>query len=235
MVTALAADGHNVFDVRIRELHEGETDVLRRVFQGLTDDQRALRYGTGLPRLTRAHLDVLCATDGVRHVAFVAEVDAEPVAIARYIVVGPGTAEVAVEVVDRFSGQGIARRVLSQLVEAARARGISRFTMDIVGSNHRAAELARDAGARLRLEAGAYSGVLSLDRPSRSLHAISRRAATSQDAHIDAERAVAERGPRSRRRPAHVGAKRCWTLVRGTVRSSSLPELLSTFDSRVVP
>lgn len=186
MVSALADHGHDVFDVRIRELHEGETDVLRRVFQGLTDDQRALRYGTGLPKLTQAHLDVLCATDGVRHVAFVAEVDGEPVAIARYIVIGPGTAEVAVEVVDHLSGRGIARRVLARLVEAARARGISRFTMDILGSNHRAADLARHAGARLRLEAGAYSGVMTLDRPSQIPHADSRRLAAIQAGPHDA-------------------------------------------------
>lgn len=167
-MSASAEPGRAAPEVRLRELRDGETDVLRRVFEGLTDDQRALRYGTGLPRLRQAHLDVLCATDGVRHVAMVAEVDGEPVAIARYIVVGPGTAEDAVEVVDRFSGRGIARRLLAELAEVARARGVSRFTMDIVGRNRRAVDLARRAGARLHLERAAYSGVASLDRARRS-------------------------------------------------------------------
>lgn len=161
-MTVTLDDASAATDFCIRELRPGETAVLIEVFDGLTDDQRALRYGTGLPRLPRAHLAQLTATDGERHVALAAEVGGRPVGIARYVVIKPGTAECAIEVIDAFTGRGIARALLAQLRQIAQTRGLSRFTMVILGSNRRAVELAQRAGVRLRLESGSYEGVIGL-------------------------------------------------------------------------
>lgn len=148
--------------VTIRELAPGESDVLLRVFEGLTPEQRFLRYGTQLPRLPRRYVETLTSTDRSRHVALVAEIGGEPVGITRYVVVGPGTAECAVEVVDACTRRGIARQLLSELRLVARDRGVSRFVFHIQGSNRRALDLAGRAGIRLHFSQGSCDGVMPL-------------------------------------------------------------------------
>jgi GNAT superfamily N-acetyltransferase len=151
--------------VTTRELAPGDRDTLLAVFDGLTDEQRVLRYGSGMPRLMPSYLDLLTATDGCRHVAVAAEVDRRPVGIARYIVERPGTAEFAIEVVDAFTRRGIARQLLDRLTGIALQRGVCRFTMDIMGVNAPALALARRIGVELRRDGSSFAGTVHLETP----------------------------------------------------------------------
>jgi GNAT superfamily N-acetyltransferase len=135
--------------VVVRELGPGEDRVHLDVFAGLSARSRYHRYHTGVPRLTAAMTRQLAAVDGARHVALVAEgsdgAAPEAVGLARYLVVGPGVADLAVEVVDAWQGRGVGRLLIGALAAHARARGVERFVGEVVGDNAAALALGRSA------------------------------------------------------------------------------------------
>ena len=77
--------------------------------------------------------------DFVSHVALVAVVEAGNrmtiVGGARYVVVRPGTAEVAFAVVDEFQAQGIGPILLRHLAVVARAAGVSELVAEVLPEN----------------------------------------------------------------------------------------------------
>ena len=148
--------------VVVREVGPGEDRVHLEVFAGLSARSRYQRYHTGIPRLTPAMTRQLAAVDGVRHVALVAESTGgcmpEAVGLARYLVVGPGVADLAVEVVDAWQGRGVGRLLVGALSGHARARGVDRFVGEVVGDNVAALALARSV---LELDGHWHRGVFS--------------------------------------------------------------------------
>jgi RimJ/RimL family protein N-acetyltransferase len=98
----------------------------RRFFsfkRGLSDDE-VVRY---------------VEVDFVDTVALVAIVDENGhqaiVGGGRYIVVAPGTAEVAFAVVDAYQGQGLGRALMRHLVVIARAAALQRLVADVLPEN----------------------------------------------------------------------------------------------------
>jgi len=65
------------------------------------------------------------------------------VGVARYAMDAGGDAEVAIVVSDDWQGRGLGRRLLSELVQAARARGVRRLYGTTFSSNVPMRELAR--------------------------------------------------------------------------------------------
>lgn len=136
-------------DIRIRELGPDEFDVLDAVFAGLSMESRYTRFHAGTPFLTPAVRSALAAVDGRRHIAVAAFADGEPIGIARVIGVRGAPADIAVEVVDRWQGNGVGTRLLHAVVERARAQGHTAVTADVLASNraihHLIARLLPDA------------------------------------------------------------------------------------------
>jgi RimJ/RimL family protein N-acetyltransferase len=77
--------------------------------------------------------------DFVNHVALVAvvEEDGRPAIVggSRYVVTGPGEAEVAFIVVDAFQGQGIGALLTRHLTGLARAAGLRELAADVLPAN----------------------------------------------------------------------------------------------------
>jgi GNAT superfamily N-acetyltransferase len=125
--------------VRIRDHRPGDEHVVEAVFAGLSPLSRRRRYLVATDELAPKALAALRAVDGDRHVAFVAEVGRgrrrRPVGVARYVVDGPGRAEVAYEVVDRWQGRGVGTRLVGALVEAARSRGLEELHATVLPEN----------------------------------------------------------------------------------------------------
>lgn len=140
----------------LRPLRAGERDAMVAVFDGMSTSSRALRYLTGLHELPRQMLTVLTDVDGDRHVAWLALVDGEPAGLARYVrLTGcPTTAELAIEVVDRLHGRGLATALVDAVTTVAEARGVRRVQGTMAPSNTASRRLLERVGARGRVVEG---------------------------------------------------------------------------------
>jgi GNAT superfamily N-acetyltransferase len=141
---------------RLTRLRDGTTVLLRLqtphdrhhladLFAGLTGRSRYLRFCTGMPaNLPARYLDHLAAVDGGRHVAILAIARGRVIAAARFIRDDcvATQAEVAITVTDEFQRRGLGRALLDALRAEAAARGITRFTYEILPENHAAHALA---------------------------------------------------------------------------------------------
>ena len=137
--------------VRIRPIVPADESALRALFDRLSPEtvrQRFFRYWRRLPDDWFHHF---ANVDYVGRLALVAEVDRPEgprvVGVARY---EPGEqegrAEVAVVVEDAWQGRGIGRRLLTELLAEAQARGIRRFHADVLADNQRMLALIRQVG-----------------------------------------------------------------------------------------
>ena len=73
------------------------------------------------------------------------------VAVGRFVRLAdePATAEAAIIVADEYQGHGLGKRIAHQLADAARDRGIRRFTASMLTDNKAALALMRTLGDRL--------------------------------------------------------------------------------------
>ena len=119
----------------VRELGPHDGAVLDAVFAGLSAMSRFTRFHGAVPRLSARMRAQLAAVDGRTHMALGAFVGPEPVGIARLIVVGPGRADLAVEVVDAWQGNGIGARLVREVVALGRERGITEVVAEVLAEN----------------------------------------------------------------------------------------------------
>jgi GNAT superfamily N-acetyltransferase len=151
----------------LRPLCNGEHGVLDMVFDGLSSASRYDRYLTGVPQLTRSMRSALTDVDGRDHIAWVAEVDGQPAAIGRLIRVGPGEAELALEVVDHLQGLGLGSALLDTLLTVASVSGIDRVRATVLPSNDRSLRLLRRFGMTFLPEGGLLEGTAAVQLPHR--------------------------------------------------------------------
>jgi RimJ/RimL family protein N-acetyltransferase len=119
----------------LRELGPDDGAVLDAVFAGLSTLSRFRRFHGAMPRMPATTRARLAAVDGRGHIAVGAFAGGEPVGIARLIVVGPGRADFAVEVVDAWQGNGIGARLVGEVVALGRARGITEVVAEVLAEN----------------------------------------------------------------------------------------------------
>ena len=139
----------------LRPLRAGEADPLAAVFAGMSADSRAERYLTPVPRLTPVMLRALTAVDGRDHVAWLASVEGRAAGLARYVRVGPATAEIAFEVVNEHHGRGLGTALLDAVTTVAAASGIRRLQAVASGSNRASVHLLSQVGVFFRPAGGA--------------------------------------------------------------------------------
>jgi RimJ/RimL family protein N-acetyltransferase len=152
---------------RFGALRRGDRDAVARVFAGLGERSRRLRFGGPKPRLAEGELTWLADVDGSAHGAVVAvDCHGEAVGIARFVRSDDASAaaEVAFEVVDRWQGRGVGTRLARELAELARAAGIERFTALVAAGNQASLEVLRRAGTIVssRFADGEYQLVVRL-------------------------------------------------------------------------
>jgi GNAT superfamily N-acetyltransferase len=132
--------------VLLREQTRADRDQIADLFAGLSSTARYLRFGTGMPpALPRRYLDILADVDGHRHAAILAIHDARVIGAARYVrdPDAAAEAEIAVTVTDAFQRRGLGRLLIETLTAVGAARGIERFTYEILPGNHVAQAFAR--------------------------------------------------------------------------------------------
>lgn len=126
------------------------------VAHGLTSRSRYLRFQGGFAMLPEALLRSFTHVDYRNHFALVAESfpggKQTQVGDARFVRDGaaPGSAEFGIAVADAWGGLGIGKRLLCQLVVAARSKGVEVMYGDVLRDNRAMLSMARSVGFAVR-------------------------------------------------------------------------------------
>ena len=131
--------------VHVRALRADDSPCLTRLFEQLSDESVYFRFFSPTPRSTAAQME-LKDLDGTDHVALVALVGDEIVAVARYDRLAPTEAEVALEVADAQQGRGIGTLLLQQLAAVAREHHIRTLSAIVLPGNARLFRMLADTG-----------------------------------------------------------------------------------------
>ena len=135
----------------VRPLRRGERGVVERVFAGLSERSRRLRF-LGAKPVLRPHEVELLADVGCcgREALVAADRDSgEPVGIARYVREGDeptGEVAFAFAVVDAWQRRGIGRLLSRELARLAVANGLERFRGTVAADNAAALALLSQLG-----------------------------------------------------------------------------------------
>ncbi|MBL7496813.1 GNAT family N-acetyltransferase [Frankia sp. CNm7] len=131
----------------VRELTPDDGAILDELFAGLSERSRYLRFHAPLHRLSERFRASLLDVDGQDRLALVAELctseGPRPVGMARLSRTGPGTAEIAVEVVDEHHRRGVGRQLLTALGARATELGLTTLAAEILAENVAAQSLVR--------------------------------------------------------------------------------------------
>ena len=125
---------------RIRSIRPEDKELLSAGLASVSAETRYKRFLAPKPRLSSGELRYLTEVDGENHVALVAVHRDDPsrlAAVARFVRdrEEPASAEAAIVVADEAQGQGLGRRMGLALADAARERGIERFTATLLSDN----------------------------------------------------------------------------------------------------
>lgn len=161
----------------LRPILPSDADALQRFHERQSEQSRYLRFFASMPRLSPRDLERFTVVDHHDRVAFVVLVGQEIIAVGRYDRIEPDEAEVAFNVSDSRQGTGLASVLLEHLAAAARERGISTFTAEVLPQNTRMFNVFSDAG--FDVARGYDDGVVQvsfrIDPTSRSLAVMAER------------------------------------------------------------
>jgi GNAT superfamily N-acetyltransferase len=137
--------------VRVREIRADDEDEVRQAFARLSSESRYTRFMSSIKELSPRMLERVVHPRAEREVGLVAETDApdgiDIVAGARYYLAADReSCEFAVTVVDGWQGIGLASRLMRELIQAARERGLKHMEGFVLASNTRMLDLARRLG-----------------------------------------------------------------------------------------
>jgi GNAT superfamily N-acetyltransferase len=125
--------------IEIRSLRQADQEQLLVAVGHISKESLYRRFFGPKREFTDKEVEYFTNIDFVTHVALVAVVDRPGgwriVGGGRYIVVQPGTAELAFAVVDQYQGQAIGAALLRHLVVIARAAGLKQFIADVLPTN----------------------------------------------------------------------------------------------------
>ncbi|HVF64384.1 MAG TPA: GNAT family N-acetyltransferase [Casimicrobiaceae bacterium] len=160
--------------VQFRLLTPADKPVIQAAVALLSPETSRRRFFTVRHALSDRELDDLTNLDGWNRFAIGAYIAAPDgattgVGVARFVRVAesPEAAEFALIVVDAFQGQGVGKRLLHELVRAARERGIACLRGQVLADNEPMLALLRNhARGRLRVTGSDPLDVsITLDEP----------------------------------------------------------------------
>ncbi len=137
--------------VTLRPIRPEDAALEREFVHGLSEQTKFLRFMFGLKDLTPAMLSRFTQIDYDRELALIAVIETaageQQIGVARYTTLpDQQTCEFAIVVADAWQGRGLARRLLSRLADAARARGLRSMVGVTLRENSRMIELSHSLG-----------------------------------------------------------------------------------------
>ena len=162
----------------VRPMTEGDREMLKSFFNGLTDHSRFSRFMTPFTEVPSALLKILSNVSSPDHIAFMATVDlgstTQMIGEVRFVISkqNASVAEFAIAVADDWQGKGLAGKLMRTMEEAARDHGVSTLIGTTLRSNNAMIELGRHVGYHLKPDPGEARAVRLVKRISapRSLH-----------------------------------------------------------------
>jgi RimJ/RimL family protein N-acetyltransferase len=134
----------------LRPIRPDDAAALRRGFARLTPDQVRLRTFHRINELSAAAAERMTRIDPATTTAYVAvDADGEIRGEARFHAdTATDSAEFGIVVDPDFTHQGIARRLMRQLVDDARRRNLDELWGDVLGQNQAMLDFAKELGAQ---------------------------------------------------------------------------------------
>jgi RimJ/RimL family protein N-acetyltransferase len=137
--------------VRLREIRPDDREEVRQAFDRLSSQSRYTRFMSNVKELSPPMLDCVVHKQTERELGLVAEIDAldgiDIVAGARYYVQADNErCEFAITVADGWQGAGLASRLMRELIQAARIRGLKQIEGFVLAGNSGMLNLARRLG-----------------------------------------------------------------------------------------
>lgn len=155
--TVLLRDGRKVV---LRPIRTEDAPLLIELHSRLSSESQYLRFFGAKPRLTPQEAEYLAGVDFDRRFAIVAVAREEQadhiVAVGRFDLRAPDTAEAAIVVRDDYQRQGLGTAILERMAEVARGRGVRTFAGEVLAENERMINLLRANG----LEIGPLDGAV---------------------------------------------------------------------------
>lgn len=152
----------------IRPVIPDDKPILREAFSRLSQETRYRRFMHPVKELSEKELDYLTRVDHTTHLAWVAvdpnSAEHPGLGVARCIRLphDPGSAEVAITVVDSHQGKGLGTILLSLITRAALQQGIHTFVAHVLMENAPMLKLFTELGGTVRIE---DAGVVSVRMP----------------------------------------------------------------------
>jgi acetyl coenzyme A synthetase (ADP forming)-like protein len=172
--------------LRLRPLRSTDGRALQDFLAQLSPDSVYFRFFN--PRPDPEVVRRLLTADGDTEFALIAECGGAIVALAQYarFAQDRSRAEAAFLVADAMQGRGVGTRLLEQLAEHARPRGIETFHAWVMGANHRMLQVFVDSGfsVRSKSERGTIEVVLSLEQTETFVSASAARASVAARASL---------------------------------------------------
>jgi acetyltransferase len=139
----------------IRPIRPEDAAIESAFVHGLSEQSKFLRFMFGLRDLSPGMLSRFTQIDYDRELALVAVIDTpqgeQQVGVVRYTTLPDGeTCEFAIVVGDDWQGKGLARRMFTRLIEAARDRRLQVMTGVTLRENTRMIDLSRSLGFETR-------------------------------------------------------------------------------------
>jgi acetyltransferase len=141
----------------LRPIHPGDVDALQRGFSHLSAEEVRLRFLHAMRELPAELAERLCRLDAEHEIALVLvdPPDIAPLeihAVARaYIDPVTATAEFALVVQKRYTGQGLGVELMRRLMRQCRQRGVHEMWGDVLAENHAMLQLCDALGFERRM------------------------------------------------------------------------------------
>lgn len=130
----------------LRPIRPADAELLVEFYSRVSDESKYLRFFAPYPVLSDQDVERFTVVDYQDRVALILVERERMIAVGRYDKVTDTDAEVAFLVEDHQQGRGVGQLLLEHLAEAARERGLTRFTAEVLPQNRRMVKVFADAG-----------------------------------------------------------------------------------------
>jgi RimJ/RimL family protein N-acetyltransferase len=138
--------------IKIRSLRPNDRAEMLAAIERTSTQSLQRRFFVTKRGFSEKEIDFFIDIDFQKHVALVAQLDEDDrssiVGGGRYILIGPGQAEIAFVVVDAYQGQGIGTLLMRHLAVLARDAGLKELIAEVLPENTAMLKLFKKFGFR---------------------------------------------------------------------------------------